>query len=232
MKSKINHYEKSVRHSQDELAVAYLPAVKAMAYRLKERLPASVDISDLVSVGIEELVKVARRYDSALNDSFWGYAKKRIYGSMLDYLRSLDVMSRSNRKLIKQIDAEIIKYLNVYEEEPTNEYLAKTLGESLDKINDARIAAEIYALMPLNDELTLQIATTMDMVQEEELIDIVKETLETLSEREQLVIQLYYFEELNIKEISDILDITQSRVSQIHKSVLAKIKERLGDING
>lgn len=228
MNSKIKKYDDNIRHTQDELAVAYLPAVKAMAYRLKERLPAFIDTLDLVSIGVEELVKLARRYDKNLNDSFWGYSKKRVYGSMLDYLRSLDIVSRSNRKLIKSINEEIQKYLNSNDEEPSDEFLAKKLDESVDKIKEARVAVNIYSLMPLNEQMTVfEEEDTLDTIEREELVGKIQDILESLSEREQLVIQLYYFEELNLKEISDILDITQSRISQIHKSVIKKIKERI-----
>ena len=92
-------YNQTLKYAQDELALQYLPAVKAMAFRLKERLPSSIEMADLVSIGTEELIKLARRYDSSLNDSFWGFAKTRVNGAMLDYLRSLDVLSRANRKL-------------------------------------------------------------------------------------------------------------------------------------
>jgi RNA polymerase sigma factor for flagellar operon FliA len=228
MNSKIKKYDDNIKHTQDELAVAYLPAVKAMAYRLKERLPAFIDTLDLVSIGVEELVKLARRYDKNLNDSFWGYSKKRVYGSMLDYLRSLDIVSRSNRKLIKSINEEIQKYLNNNDEEPTDEFLAKALEESVDKIREARVAVNIYALMPLNEQMTLfEEEDTLDIIERDELVGKIQDILECLSEREQLIIQLYYFEELNLKEISDILDITQSRISQIHKAVIKKIKERI-----
>ena len=72
-----NAYTDELKHKEDELAIQYLPAVKGMAFRLKERLPSSVDFSDLSAIGTEELIKLARRYDEALNDSFWGYAKKK-----------------------------------------------------------------------------------------------------------------------------------------------------------
>ncbi|MBN2782857.1 MAG: RNA polymerase sigma factor FliA, partial [Campylobacterales bacterium] len=84
-----NGYLEDIKHKEDELAISYLPAVKAMAFRLKERLPSSVDFMDLSAIGTEELIKLARRYDESLNDNFWGYAKKRVYGAMLDYLRTL-----------------------------------------------------------------------------------------------------------------------------------------------
>lgn len=220
-------YKEHLRHEQDELAIAYLPAVKAMAYRLKERLPAFIDTLDLVSIGVEELVKLARRYDKNLNDSFWGYSKKRVYGSMLDYLRSLDLVSRSSRKLIKMINEESQKYMNEFEEEPSDEHLAKVLDESISKIKEARVAANIYLLMPLNEQISLFENETFEQVEKSELIEHIKSVLSTLSEREQLVIQLYYFEELNLKEISEILHITQSRISQIHKSVIHKIREKV-----
>ncbi len=224
---KLSSYNQNVRHQQDELALSYLPAVKAMAYRLKERLPSFIDTVDLVSIGAEELVKLARRYDKNLNDSFWGYSKKRVYGSMLDYLRSLDIVSRSSRKLIKSIDEEVQKFLNLNDEEPSDEYLAEVLKEDILKIKEARIAANIYLLMPLNDQISLFDGEILDVIETEELIDMTMEALESLSEREQLIIQLYYFEELNLKEISEILDITQSRISQIHKSVIKKIREKV-----
>ena len=88
-KQQPNPYSQNLKKEQDELVLQYLPAVRAMAYRLRERLPASVDVNDLISIGTEEMIKLSRRYDKDQNDSFWGYGKKRVYGSMLDFLRSL-----------------------------------------------------------------------------------------------------------------------------------------------
>ena len=99
-----NVYSQELKHREDQLAIQFLPAVKAMSFRLKERLPSSIDYMDLCAIGTEELVKLARRYDESQNDSFWGYAKTRVYGAMLDYLRSLDMVSRSSRRLIKEIE--------------------------------------------------------------------------------------------------------------------------------
>jgi len=223
-------YNEGLRHKQDELAVQYLPAVKAMAFRLKERLPSSVDYSDLAAIGTEELVKLARRYDVTQNDSFWGYSKKRVYGAMLDYLRSLDIMSRATRKLVKAIDVEVLSFMAKFEHEPTNEELAQKFDEPIKKIKEARIASEIYSVMPLHEQLSEPSSnTTMEEIEKDNLIDIIKNVLGEFSERDQMIIQLYYFEELSLKEISSILDITESRISQIHKSVLKKIRLSLGD---
>ena len=227
-KLQLNPYSQHIKKDQDALVLQYLPAVRAMAYRLRERLPTSIDVNDLISIGTEEMIKLSRRYDKVQNDSFWGFSRKRVHGSMLDYLRSLDVMSRSSRKLIKSVDREIEKYLCEFEEEPTDEYLAEVLEESLDKIYEARSGAKVVALMPINEQITIFAEEdTVQIVEKDELIDLIKSILNKFNEREQLIIQLYYFEELNLKEISSILDISESRISQIHKKLLSKIKEEL-----
>ncbi len=230
---KQNDYSKELKHSQDALMLQYMPALRAMAFRLKERLPSSVDINDLISIGTEEMIKLARRYDSSINNSFWGYAKTRVYGSMLDYLRNLDIVSRSNRRLIKLIDKEISKYFNENEEEPSDEYLAEVLNEDIKKIKEARIASDIYALVPIDEQYNaIQSENTIEKIEKEELVEIIHSVLSSLSEREQMIMQLYYFEELSLGEISSILNITSSRISQIHKEVIKKIRLRIGDING
>jgi len=224
-----NAYVQDLKHKEDELAIQYLPAVKAMAYRLKERLPSSVDFSDLSAIGTEELIKLARRYDENLNDSFWGYAKKRVYGAMLDYLRSLDILSRASRKLVKQIDYAVEEYRLTHDEEPTDEELAVMLEEDVEKIHEARIASNIYTVMPLHDQLQVgDEGAALAQIEKDELVEVIKKVLSTYKEREQMIIQLYYFEELTLKEISNILNITESRISQIHKSVIQKIKEGIG----
>ncbi|MEA3331891.1 MAG: RNA polymerase sigma factor FliA [Campylobacterota bacterium] len=222
-------YVNDMKHKEDELAIQYLPAVKAMAFRLKERLPSSIDFMDLSAIGTEELIKLARRYDETLNDSFWGYAKKRVYGAMLDYLRSLDILSRASRKLVKAIDYAVEEYMLHHNEEPTDEELAEILDESVDKVHDARIASTIYTVMPLHDQLQVgDEGSSLAKIEKEELIEVIKKVLSGYKEREQIIIQLYYFEELTLKEISDILNITESRISQIHKSVIQKIRESVG----
>jgi len=224
-----NGYTQDLKHKEDELAIQYLPAVKAMAFRLKERLPSSVDFSDLSAIGTEELIKLARRYDETINDSFWGYAKKRVYGAMLDYLRSLDILSRASRKLVKAIDYAVEEHLLTHDDEPTDAELAELLEESVEKVHDARIASTIYTVMPLHDQLQVgDEGSALAKVEKDELVEVIKKVLSAYKEREQMIIQLYYFEELTLKEISDILDITESRISQIHKSVIQKIKESIG----
>lgn len=232
-KSPIQGYDQNIRYSQDELALQYLPAVRSMAYRIKERVPSSVDLNDLISIGTEELIKLARRYDNKINDSFWGYAKTRVNGAMLDYLRSLDIISRASRKLIKAIDFEVSKYFNEYQEEPSNDYLAKILGEDESKIREAKVASDIYTLVPIDEQYNvIEQEDVLQKLEREELIEIISEILSKLSEREQMIMQLYFFEELNLSEIKDVLNITESRISQIVKEIIKKIRKSLGEKNG
>ncbi|MBE0496535.1 MAG: RNA polymerase sigma factor FliA [Campylobacterales bacterium] len=232
-KKQLSVYGQNAKKHQDDLVLQYMPAVRAMAFRLKERLPSSVDVNDLISVGTEEMIKLSKRYDKEQNDSFWGYGKKRVYGSMLDYLRSLDVMSRSNRKLLKAIDHEIDIYYNAHGEEPDNIALAAILGEELEKIEEARNAFMVATTLPINEQMTIfSQEETESIVEKDQLIEVVQGLLEGFKEREQLIIQLYYFEELNLKEISAILDITESRISQIHKKLMRKLREALEGAHG
>ena len=221
-----NPYAEIDKSFKNELVINYMPAVKAMAYRLKERLPSSVEFNDLVSIGYEELVKLSNRYDPKKNDNFWGYANKRIYGSMLDFLRSLDTLSRGDRKLVKEIDKIVNDYVNEYGTQPSNEYLSEVLGLDIEKIKKARRADEIYSVMPIEEQMKYY-EDVSKKIEEEELIEVIKSILKTLNEKEQLVIQLYYFEELSLKEIAEILEVSESRVSQIHKKIIKKIREKL-----
>jgi RNA polymerase sigma factor for flagellar operon FliA len=221
-----NPYEDTLNEYRNDLVVSYIPAVKSMAARLKERLPSSIDFNDLVSIGLEELVKLSKRYDPKLNDNFWGYAQKRVYGAMLDFLRNIDTVSRADRKLVKAIDKITEEYMAKFNTSPSDEYLAEVLNEDVEKIKKAKIANEIYNIMPIEEQLNY-FDNVSKKVEEEELIDIIKKVLKEMNEKEQLVIQLYYFEELSLKEISEILNVSESRISQIHSKAIRKIRKKL-----
>lgn len=224
----LNAYAATIKKEQDDIVLQYMPALRAMAFRLKERLPATVDVNDLISVGVEEMIKLSRKYDKEQNDSFWGYAKKRVYGSMLDFLRSLDVVGRASRTLIKAIDSLVDEYFNKHESEPDDEYLANALNEDIEKIRDARNVSSVVVTLGIDDQMEIMSEeNTLDRIEKEDLIEKIEEILSTLEKRDQLVIQLYYYEELSLKEISEILQITEGRISQIHKRLMRKIRERL-----
>ncbi|EAH8338125.1 RNA polymerase sigma factor FliA [Campylobacter upsaliensis] len=221
-------YADVIKKEQDELVISYMPALRAMAFRLKERLPSSIDVNDLIGVGIEEMIKLSRRYDKDQNDNFWGFARKRVNGSMLDYLRRLDVMSRNNRKILKDIDVILDEYFLENECEPDDEYLAKKLEIDVDRVREVRAAHAISYTLPLDEQIEMYSEDeTLEKIERGELLEHINEILDTLKERDQLIIQLYYYEELSLKEISEILNVSESRISQIHKKLLKKLRERL-----
>jgi RNA polymerase sigma factor, sigma-70 family len=205
-----------------------MPALRTMAFRLKERLPGSIDVNDLIGVGVEEMIKLSRKYDKDRNDSFWGYAKKRVYGSMLDFLRDLDVISRTDRTLVKAIDAVTNEYFNEHETEPDDEYVAKILNEDVENVKEARNISSVVSTLRIDDQMELMSdEDTLAMIEKEDLTEKIQAVLQELDERDQLVIQLYYYEELSLKEISEILRVSEGRVSQVHKRLMQKIRDRL-----
>lgn len=223
-----NPYAKAQKKELDDAIISYMPALRAMAFRLKERLPASIDVNDLISAGAEEMIKQSRRWDKEQNDSFWGFAKKRIYGSMLDFLRSLDVVSRANRTLIKAVNQAVDEYYNKHESEPDNAYLAKLLGEDEERIAEARGAGAVISILPLNEQIEAYSETdTLQIVERDDMLEHIERLLSQLKQRDQLLMQLYYYEELSLKEISEIMQISESRVSQIHKRLIDKLRQSL-----
>ena len=101
------------------------------------------------------MIKLSRKYDKDRNDSFWGYAKKRVYGSMLDFLRDLDVISRTDRTLVKAIDAVTNEYFNEHETEPDDEYVAKILNEDVEKVREARNVSSVVSTLRIDDQMEL-----------------------------------------------------------------------------
>lgn len=229
-KKQLDAYQTGVKSEQNELVVAYMPALRAMAARLKTRLPACVEFNDLVSAGVCAMVALSRAYDKEKNDNFWGYARMRVYGAMLDFLRSLDPMSRGDRKLIKQINELSSQYFNEHESEPSDEWLAKKIGVSELQISDAKNMSEISMVLPLDEQFDLLSGpeNTLEKIEKDDLISHIMEILRSFSLKDQQVIQLLYFDELELSEISQILGISQSRVCQIHKKMIIKLRERLG----
>jgi len=145
---------------------------------------------------------------------------------MLDFLRSLDTVSRSDRKIIKEIEKIVESYVAEYNVEPDDEYIADVLGIDVEKVKKAKTAGEIYNVMPIEEQMNF-FENVSIKIEEEELIEAIKKILKTMNEKEQLIIQLYYFEELSLKEISEILGVTESRISQIHKNAIKKLRKEL-----
>ncbi|MCL4290709.1 MAG: RNA polymerase sigma factor WhiG [Thermoleophilia bacterium] len=231
---------------RDRLVLTYAPLVKYVAGRLGAGLPAHVDESDLVSYGLLGLIDAIERYDPGRDVKFETYAISRIRGSIIDELRSLDWVPRSVRsraraieKAIAQLEAQLLRA-------PTDEEIAAKLGvseedldESLLEISRSSIGAldELWASPTGSGDAVALVDTLEDphavapggQLEASEIKELVGEAIASLPEREKLVITLYYYEELTLREIGEVLGVTESRVSQLHTKAILRLKARLAD---
>ena len=229
---------------RDRLIVTYAPLVKYVAGRLGSGLPAHVDDEDLVSYGLLGLIGAIERYDPDRDVKFETYAIARIRGAIIDELRALDWVPRSVRSRARDIeraiadlegklgraptDAEVAKKLNVSEEE---------LNESLSEISRSSIAAldELWTISGTSGDQVALIDTIEDTeapdpqgsLSQTELREAIADAIARLPEREKLVVTLYYYEELTLREIGEVLGVTESRVSQLHTKAILRLKARL-----
>ena len=229
--------------TRDRLILTYAPLVKYVAGRLGSGLPAHVDDDDLVSYGLLGLMGAIERYDPDQNVKFETYAIARIRGSIIDELRAMDWVPRSVRSRAREIERTIGDLESRLGRAPTDEEIARRLGitedelgDSLTAISRSSIAAldELWTVSPQGDQVAL-IDTIEDTsgpnpqsaLAESEMKEAVGEAIARLPEREKLVVTLYYYEELTLREIGEVLGVTESRVSQLHTKAILRLKSRL-----
>ena len=229
---------------RDRLILMYAPIVKYVAGRLGSGLPAHVDEGDLVSYGLLGLISAIERYDPDRDVKFETYAIARIKGSILDELRSLDWVPRSVRSRARQIERAMSELEAKLGRAPTDEEIAKKVGitteeleGSLTDISRSSIAAldELWTISGSGGDQVALIDTIEDTQGPEpqsafaqtELRDMVADAITSLPEREKLVITLYYYEDLTLREIGEVLGVTESRVSQLHTKAILRLKARL-----
>jgi RNA polymerase sigma factor for flagellar operon FliA len=232
--------DKSIR---DRLILTYAPLVKYVAGRLGSGLPAHVDEGDLVSYGLLGLISAIERYDPSRDIKFETYAIARIKGAIIDELRALDWVPRSVRSRAREIERAIAELEAKTGLAPTDEQIAAKIGisvdeleESLTDISRSSIAAldELWSLSGEGDQISL-----MDTIEDEtgprpeaaldqtEMREALADAIARLPEREKLVVTLYYYEELTLREIGEVLGVTESRVSQLHTKAILRLKARL-----
>lgn len=232
--------------ARDRLILIYAPLVKYVAGRMGTNFPSHVDESDLISYGLLGLIGAIERFDLSRNIKFETYAITRIRGSILDELRSLDWVPRSVRSIARQIERSSAQLENRLHRAPTDEEIAKDLKISLDEFNDAlaRISSssivaleELWTISSTGTESVALIDTIEDQkskdpaveVDVSEIKDRLAHAISNLPEREKIVIALYYYEGLTLREIGDVLGVTESRVSQLHTKAILRLKGRLKD---
>ena len=231
------------RAIRDRLILTYAPLVKFVAGRLGSGLPAHVDEGDLVSYGLLGLIGAIERYDPAREIKFETYAIARIKGAIIDELRALDWVPRSVRARARDIERAIAELERKLRRAPTDEEIAaklgvteEELGDSLTEISRSSIAAldELWTVSDGGDSVAL-IDTIEDTsgpdpefsLEQTELNEALAEAIARLPEREKLVVTLYYYEELTLREIGEVLGVTESRVSQLHTKAVLRLKARL-----
>ena len=228
---------------RDRLILTYAPLVKYVAGRLGSGLPAHVDEGDLVSYGLLGLIGAIERYDPERDIKFETYAMARIKGAIIDELRALDWVPRSVRSRAREIERAITELEARLGRAPTDEEIAgklsitvEELEESLTDISRSSIAAldELWSATGEGDQVslldTLEDTTgpkPAEALDETELREALADAIARLPEREKLVVTLYYYEELTLREIGEVLGVTESRVSQLHTKAVLRLKARL-----
>ncbi|HET6674252.1 MAG TPA: FliA/WhiG family RNA polymerase sigma factor [Nitrospiraceae bacterium] len=226
---------------RERIIQEFTHVIRAMAHRLAFRLPAYLDAEDLVSVGIIGLMDAMEKYDPTREAKFKTYAEFRIRGAMLDEIRSMDWIPRSVHERVTLLQKTYSELLNRHGRPPTEEEVAAELKMTLAELDEFLTRARGAIVVSL-DDLGVQdqdghkfLGMLTDASQPDPLASLVNgrerqilcQAIQELAEKERLVLTLYYFEELTMKEIGQILKVTESRVCQIHSKAIVHLKARL-----
>ncbi|MCB1160803.1 MAG: RNA polymerase sigma factor WhiG [Leptospiraceae bacterium] len=231
---------------RDYLVEKYSPLVKHVAGRVAIGMPQNVEFDDLVSYGIFGLLDAIEKFDPNREIKFKTYAMTRIRGSIFDELRSVDWIPRSIRQKAKQLEQIIGMLENKEGQTVDDEAIARELGVSmseysslLTKISGTSLVSlnDIWFLGDENDEVsfmeTLESPQNLNpdvIIEKEEIKNIIVEAIKTLPDKEKKVIVLYYYEDLTLKEIGEVLEVTESRISQLHTKAVMRLRGKLSKV--
>ena len=229
--------------SREQTILQYTPFIKYIAHRLAMRLPAHITVDDLTSAGVIGLIDAINKFDPDRNVEFKTYAEFRIRGAMLDELRALDWVPRSVRQKAAQVEQTILDLEREKGRAADDEEIASRLGLSIEEyyewMNEIKGVSflEVELLHPkayeLSDEDILSLLIDkkendpFHLLNLKELKDLLARAIEELSPREKLVLSLYYFEDLTLKEIGEVMGLTESRICQIHTKGILKLRGKL-----
>lgn len=231
---------------REKIILEYAPLVKVVAGRLSMYLGYNVEYEDLVSYGIFGLIDAIDKFDCLKDVKFETYASLRIRGAILDQIRKMDWIPRTIRQKQKRIDAAIKEIETQYGRSATDEEIAKLLGITDEEYLDWQSQMKITNVVSLNEfleqgsEVSNEAGSTKsaafdspeEILERDELKKMLAQALELLTEKERKVIVLYYYEDLTLKEISNILEVSESRISQLHTRALQKMRGKLGNYIG
>jgi RNA polymerase sigma factor for flagellar operon FliA len=233
--------------ARERLVVAYSPLVKFVAGRLGAGLPSHVEDSDLISYGLMGLIGAIERFEPERGIKFETFAMTRIRGAIIDELRSLDWVPRSVRSRAREIETAQSKLEHELQRPPTDGELAAKVGISEDELQTSLLEianSSVYALDELwtisdssGDQVSLldtisdpRADDPQESLASNEVKDRLTEAISSLPEREQLVVALYYYENLTLREIGEVLGVTESRVSQLHTKAVMRLKSAMQEV--
>lgn len=212
------------RHSSGDPA-AYLPMVRALARRLARRLPPYIELDDLVSAGVVGLMEAIDRFDPKRNTAFAAYAEFRVRGAMLDELRRRDLMARDARAESKRIEKAVGDLSRNLGRAPQDEEVAAVLDLSVEELRNKMqrlVPVRICALE--DDACETNYISPFDALDHSQKIDSLTNAVGRLTTRQQQVLHLYYKEELTLREIGSVLEVSESRVSQLMSSITLQLR--------
>ncbi|MBF0340137.1 MAG: FliA/WhiG family RNA polymerase sigma factor [Magnetococcales bacterium] len=233
--------------TRDEVILKYAPIVKYVASRISMKLPQSVDIDDLVQVGIMGLIDAVAKFDPYRGIKFQTYAEFRVRGAILDELRSTDWVPRAVRQTAAQIQDTYLMLEGQQGKAVEDQEVAAHLGISLDEFYrnlDAVRGIAILSFDDLRPSLDEDEWDVLEMLADPDAVDPVdsiglnelrhslSEAITSLPEKERLVVTLYYFEELTMSEIGEVLGLTESRISQLHSKAAMRMRARMRRVLG
>ena len=230
---------KADQTNQDELVTRHATLVKRIAYHLLSRLPSCVQAEDLIQAGMIGLLEAARNYDASQGASFETYAGIRIRGSMLDEIRKGDWAPRSLHRKIREISHAIREIECLHGRDAKDAEVAERLSMSLDEYYQILQDASTHQILSFEDlpskeskmvGINGKESGPLDNLLSDDMKRVLANAIESLPERERLVMSLYYDEELNLRETGEVLGVSESRVCQIHSQALIRLRARVSQV--
>jgi RNA polymerase sigma factor for flagellar operon FliA len=238
----LKNLDKNDHTLRNQIIAEYLPYVNRIVNRIATHLPPTVEVDDLINVGIIGLIQAIERYDPARDNKFMTYAVFRIKGAVLSELRSRDFLGRTTRKKIRNLEKAYLKLEQKLGREAKDEEVALEMNMDLDQFYQVKRMSSIsfvsfeeigYATRDEKDNFLNillnegDVEDALSMTTIKEIKNNLADHIERLPEKEKLVISMYYSDEMTMKEIGQVLDITESRVSQIHSQAILRLRSKL-----
>lgn len=227
------------REEKEKIIIEFLPKIKSWVLRISTTLPDSVDVDDLYSSACLGLIESLERFDKDRNVNFYTFGERRIKGAILDTLRNLDFLPRNVRTRLKQLERHMDSHYRKSGQKPSIEQITENSDFTESEVLRLQELMENDKVLSLDETVGPEgDATLVDFIKfngltpEDEtmrnrLVEKLGEEIDSLSEKEKYVVSLYYYEELTMKEIAEVLGITESRVSQIHSAAAIKLQKKL-----